>query len=57
MAKLHEEIIVIKVSTVVPEGCENSDMFNIEIINEFEKIVAELVNDPRALIEIEAAKV
>jgi hypothetical protein len=55
MAKINEEVIVIKISTLLPD---NSDMTNImdeESISALKQVVEQLAGSNRTLIEIERA--
>lgn len=55
MAKIHEEVIVLKISVLLPDSCDMTEIMNQENINALEDVVKQLVNDGRSLIEIEKA--
>lgn len=55
MAKIHEEIIVIKVSTLLPDNADMTNIMGNENIQALEQIVREFAGDNRTLIEIEKA--
>jgi hypothetical protein len=55
MAKLHEEVIIIKVSTLVPDHAEVTDIMANENIEALKQVVEQLAGDSRTLVEIERA--
>jgi hypothetical protein len=55
MAKLQEEIIVIKVSTLVPDNSNITVVMDDEKIAALEQIVQEFAGSSRTLVEIERA--
>ena len=55
MAKLHEEVIVIKVSTVLPDQADMTDIMGDENLAALRQVVEELAGDNRTLVEIERA--
>jgi len=55
MAKLQEEIIVIKISTVLPDTSDMTPIMDSDKIAALEQIVQEFAGDNRTLVEIERA--
>jgi len=55
MAKLHEEVIVIKVSTLIPDNCDMTDIMGEENLEALKQVVEQLAGDNRTLVEIERA--
>jgi hypothetical protein len=55
MAKLHEEVIVIKVSTLLPDSADMSAIMGNENIEALKQVVEQLAGGTRTLVEIERA--
>lgn len=55
MAKIKEEILIIRVSTITKNGEEKPNLLNDEIGATIEQVVAELIGDA-AVVEVEAAE-
>lgn len=55
MAKLNEEVIVIKVSTLLPDSAEVTAIMSDDNIAALKQIVEQLSGDSRTLVEIEKA--
>jgi hypothetical protein len=55
MAKLHEEIIVIKVSTLLPDHAAMTNIMDGDNIAALQAVVQEMAGDNRTLVEIEKA--
>jgi hypothetical protein len=55
MAKLQEEIIVIKVSTLVPDNADMTAIMGDENVEALRQVVEQLAGDNRTLVEIERA--
>jgi hypothetical protein len=55
MAKLHEEVIVIKVSTLLPDSADTIAIMGDENIEALKQVVEQLAGDTRTLVEIERA--
>lgn len=55
MAKLHEEVIVIKVSTLLPDHADMTAIMGDENIEALKQVVEQLAGDNRTLVEIERA--
>jgi hypothetical protein len=55
MAKLHEEIIVIKVSTLLPDHADMTNIMDGDNIAALQAVVQEMAGDNRTLVEIENA--
>ncbi len=55
MAKIHEEVLVVKISVLVPDHSDMTEIMNNENIQALEDVVKQLVNDERSLVEIERA--
>ena len=54
MAKIKEEILVIRVSTITKTGENKPDLLNDEIAATIEQVVSELIGDA-AVVEVETA--
>ena len=54
MAKIKEEILVIRVSTITKNGENKPDLLNDEIAGTIEQVVSELIGDA-AVVEVETA--
>ena len=54
MAKLHEEIIVVKVSTLLKDGVAESEIMNNDTIHSLEEVIQELAG-AGTLVEIQRA--
>jgi len=56
MAKLHEEILVIKISTLVADKADVTEVISNDVIRNIEAVIQELlVEDQHRMIEIERA--
>jgi hypothetical protein len=55
MAKIHEEIIIIKISTLLPDDADMDNIMDHDNIQALEQIVKEFAGDNRTLVEIEKA--
>ena len=56
MAKIHEEILVIKISTLLPDHSSGSTVMDSEKIAALEQIIMEFAGTGKTLVEIEAAQ-
>ena len=52
MAQLSESTVVVKVSKLVKDGEAISDMIDADTVTNLEAVLEELINDPKAMIEI-----
>lgn len=52
MAQLSESTVVVKVSKLVKDGEVISDMIDADTVTNLEAVLEELINDPKAMIEI-----
>ena len=55
MAKLQEEIIVIKISTLLPDNADMTNSMGAEQIDALKQVIQEFAGDNRTLVEIEQA--
>jgi hypothetical protein len=55
MAKIHEEIIVIKISTLLPDQADMTPVMGPEQIDALRQVIQEFAGDSRTLVEIEKA--
>lgn len=55
MAKINEEILVIKISTLLPDQAETTPIMGPENVEALEAVIREMAGDNRTLIEIERA--
>lgn len=55
MAKIHEEVLVVKISVLVPDHADITPIMGNDNIQALEDVLKQLVNDERSLVEIERA--
>jgi hypothetical protein len=55
MAKINEEIIVVKISTLLPDTVEMTPIMAGENLQALEAVIREMAGDNRTLVEIERA--
>jgi malonyl CoA-acyl carrier protein transacylase len=55
MAKINEEIIVIKISTLLPDQADMTPVMGAEQIDAIRQVIQEFAGDSRTLVEIERA--
>jgi hypothetical protein len=55
MAKINEEIIVIKNSTLLPDQADMTPVMGAEQIDALKQVIQEFAGDNRTLVEIEQA--
>jgi len=55
MAKIHEEVLVIKISVLLPDACDMTPIMDGDNLQALQDVVKQLVNDERSLVEIERA--
>ena len=55
MAKIHEEVLVVKISVLVPDACDITPIMDGDNIQALQDVLKQLVNDERSLIEVEKA--
>lgn len=55
MAKINEEVLVIKISTLLPDTCDMTPIMGDENIAALKQVLEQLAGDNRTLIEIEKA--
>lgn len=55
MAHINEEVIVIKISTLLPDGADMTPIMGDENVAALRQVVEELAGDNRTLVEIERA--
>jgi hypothetical protein len=55
MAKIHEEIIVIKISTLLPDTVDMTPIMDHDNIQALEQVIQEFAGNNRTLVEIEQA--
>jgi len=55
MAKIHEEVLVIKISTLLPDHCDMTAIMGDENIAALRQVIEQLAGDNRTLVEIERA--
>ena len=53
MAKLNEEVIIIKISTLLPDGADMTALMDDDNISALQQVVEQLAGDTRTLVEIE----
>jgi hypothetical protein len=55
MAKINEEILVIKISTLVPDAAEMTPIMDADNVEALSAVIREMAGDNRTLVEIERA--
>ena len=55
MAQMNEEVLVIKVSTLLPDNCEIPSIMSDENIAALRQVIEQLAGDSKTLVEIERA--
>jgi hypothetical protein len=55
MAKISEEIVVIKISTLLPDSAEPAPVMDAENMQALEAVIREMAGGERTLVEIERA--
>ncbi len=55
MAKINEEIIVIKISTLLPDSADMTPVMGTDNMQALEAVIREMAGDNRTLVEIERA--
>ena len=55
MAKINEEILVIKISTLLPDSAEMTPIMDQDNVQALAAVIREMAGDNRTLVEIERA--
>jgi hypothetical protein len=55
MAKIQEEILVVKISTLLPDAVEMTPIMSNDNMQALEAVIREMAGDNRTLVEIERA--
>lgn len=55
MAHINEEVLVIKISTLLPDSADMTPIMNNENIAALQQVIEQLAGDSRTLVEIERA--
>lgn len=55
MAKIQEEILVVKISTLLADSCEMTPIMDADNVLALEAVIKEMAGDNRTLVEIERA--
>jgi hypothetical protein len=55
MAKMNEEVLVIKITTLLPDNCDMTNIMDADNIAALQAVVQEMAGDNRTLVEIEKA--
>jgi hypothetical protein len=55
MAKINEEILVIKISTLLPDSAEMTPIMDGDNMRALEEVIRQMAGDNRTLVEIERA--
>ena len=55
MAKIQEEILVVKISTLLPDACDITPIMGADNVQALEAVIREMAGDNRTLVEIERA--
>jgi len=55
MAKIVEEILVVKISTLVPDAVESTPIMDADNVQALKAVIEQMASDNRTLVEIERA--
>lgn len=55
MAKINEEVLVIKISTLLPEAAEVTNIMDHDNVAALKAVIEQMAGDNRTLVEIEQA--
>jgi hypothetical protein len=55
MAKINEEILVVKISTLLPDAVEITPVMDADNVLALQQVIQEMAGDNRTLVEIERA--
>jgi hypothetical protein len=55
MAKINEEVLVIKISTLLPDNADMTAIMDADNVAALEEVVRQMAGDNRTLVEIERA--
>jgi hypothetical protein len=55
MAKINEEVLVIKISTLLPDAADMTNIMDNDNIRALEEVIKQMAGDNRTLVEIERA--
>ena len=55
MAKINEEILVIKISTLLPDAADITPIMDADNVRALEDVIREMAGDNRTLVEVERA--
>jgi hypothetical protein len=55
MARINEEVLVIKISTLLPDGADMTAIMTDDNVAALQQVVEQLAGDSRTLVEIERA--
>lgn len=56
MAKLNEEIIILKISTLLPDSADMTSIMDEENLSALKTVIESMAGDNRTLVEIERAQ-
>jgi len=55
MAKINEEILVIKISTLLPDSADATPIMDADNVRALEEVIRQMAGDNRTLVEVERA--
>ena len=55
MAHINEEVLVIKISTLLPDACDMTPIMGEDNIHALREVIEQLAGDSKTLVEIERA--
>jgi hypothetical protein len=55
MAKINEEVLVVKISTLLPDTVEMTPIIDNDNLQALEEVIRQMAGDNRTLVEIERA--
>lgn len=55
MAHINEEVLVIKISTLLPDQCDMTNIMSEENVQALRQVIEQLAGDNKTLVEIERA--
>jgi len=55
MAKINEEVLVVKISTLLPDAADMTAIMDNDNVRALEEVIRQMAGDNRTLVEIERA--
>lgn len=55
MAKINEEVLVVKISTLLPDAADMTSIMDDDNVRALEEVIRQMAGDNRTIVEIELA--